>query len=44
MVNFIVVNTFSPYMVILESTLHVKVKFPTEEGIVVIKGNQKADR
>ena len=51
MMNFIVVNAFSPYMAILArlwihtmcvvlSTLHVKVKFPTEQGIVVVKGDQ----
>ena len=44
MVNFIVVNTFSLYIAILASTLHVKVKFPIEEGVVVIRGNQKAAR
>lgn len=53
MMNFIVVNAFSPYMAILArlwihtmcvvlSTLHVKVKFPTEQGIVVVKGDQNA--
>ena len=52
MVNVIAVNAFSPYMVILRrlwihatravsSTLHVKVKFPAKEGIVVMKGDQK---
>ena len=51
MMNFIVVNAFSPYMAILArlwihtmcvvlSTLHVKVKFPTKQGIVVVKGDQ----
>lgn len=50
MMNFIVVNVFSSYMEILGqpwihairpvlSTLHVKVKFPTEDGIVVVKGD-----
>ena len=52
MVTFIVVNSFSLYMVILErpwihavgvvpSTLHVKVKFHIEHGIAIVKGNQK---
>ncbi|XP_030959291.1 uncharacterized protein LOC115981272 [Quercus lobata] len=47
MVTFIVVRSFSPYMVILArlwihtmkavpSTLHVKVKFPTEYGVTVV--------
>ena len=55
MVNFIVVNAFSPYTAILArpwihtmgvvlSTLHVKVKFPTEQRVVVVKGDQKAIR
>ena len=50
MVNFIVVNNFSPYMAILgqpwihamgavPSTLHMKVKFPTKDGIVVVMGD-----
>ncbi|XP_023886362.2 uncharacterized protein LOC111998496 [Quercus suber] len=50
-VNFIVVNAFSPYTVILRrpwmhnmgailSTLHVKVKFHTEGGITMVRGNQ----
>jgi len=53
MVNFIVVNAFSLYTAILAqpwihaigvvlSTLHVKVKFPTKQGIVMVKGDQKA--
>ena len=48
---FIVVASFSPYTVILgrpwihamgavPSTLHVKVKFRTEQGIAVVKGSQ----
>ena len=52
MVAFIVVNSFSPYTVILgwswihamgaiPSTLYVKVKFPTEQGIIVVKGSQQ---
>ena len=50
MVTFIVVNSFSLYTAILgrpwihamgavPSTLHVKVKFRTEHGIVIVKGN-----
>ena len=50
MVTFIVVRSFSPYTEILGrpwihamravlSTLHVKVKFPTEHGVVVVRGN-----
>jgi len=50
MVTFIVVRSFSPYMVILgrpwihamrfiPSTLHMKVKFPTEHGVVVVRRN-----
>ena len=55
MLNFIMVNAFSPYTVILvqpwihalgvmPSTLHVKVKFPIKEGVAVMKGDQKAAR
>ena len=51
MVNFIVVNNFSPYMAILgqpwihamgavPSTLHMEVKFPTKDGIAVVMGDQ----
>ena len=51
MVTFIVVASFSPYTTILRmpwihamgvvpSTLHVKVKFRIEQGIVVVRGNQ----
>ena len=50
MVNFIVVNAFSPYMAILgwpwihamgavPSTLHIKVKFPIEDGVIVVRGD-----
>ena len=50
MVTFIVVSSFSPYMAILgrqwihamgavPSTLHMKVKFPTKQGIVVVQGS-----
>ena len=52
MMTFIVVRSFSPYMAILgrpwihangavPSTLHVKVKFPIEQGIAVVRGNQQ---
>ena len=51
MVTFIVVASFSPYMVILgrpwihamgaiPSILHVKVKFRIEQGIAIVRGNQ----
>ena len=54
-VAFIVVTSFSPYMVILgklwihamgavPSTLHVKVKFRTEQGIAVVSGSQQVAR
>ena len=54
-VAFIVVALFSPYMAILgrpwihmigavPSTLHVKIKFSTKQGIVVVKGSQQAVR
>ena len=50
MVTFIVVNSFSPYTAILgrpwihamgaiPSTLHVKVKFCTEQGVAVVQGS-----
>ena len=50
MVTFIVVRLFSPYtatlgrpwiyaMKAIPSTLHVKVKFPTEHGVTVVRGN-----
>ena len=52
MICFIVVNTFSPFMAILgrlwihaigamPSTLHMKVKFPTEDGISMVRGDQQ---
>ena len=52
MVNFIVVNIFSPYTTILgrpwihamgvvPSTLHMKIKFLTENGIVMVRGDQQ---
>ncbi|XP_065616187.1 uncharacterized protein LOC111990281 [Quercus suber] len=51
-ITFIVVPSFSPYTAILgrpwihamgvvPSTLHVKVKFPTEHGITVVQGSQQ---
>ena len=51
-VAFIVVASFSTYTAILgrpwihamgaiSSTLHVKVKFPTEQGIAVVRGSQQ---
>ncbi|XP_065622529.1 uncharacterized protein LOC136064553 [Quercus suber] len=54
-VTFIVVNAFSLYMAILgkpwihamravPSTLHVKVKFPTENGVAVVRGSQQIAR
>ena len=54
-VIFIVVNSFSPYTAILgrpwihamkavPSTLHVKLKFPTEQGIAVVRGCQQMAR
>ena len=55
MMNFIVVNSFSPYTAILgrpwihamgavPSMLHVKVKFHTEHGIATVRGNQQMAR
>ena len=55
MVTFIIVNSFSPYMAILgrswihamgaiSSTLHVKVKFCTEQGVAVVRGRQQVAR
>ncbi|XP_075670452.1 uncharacterized protein LOC142640266 [Castanea sativa] len=55
LVTFIVVTSFSPYtaifgrpwihdMGVVPSTLHVKVKFQTDEGITVIRGDQQAAR
>ena len=54
-VTFIVVRSFSPYTAILGrpwihameavlSTLHVKVKFPTEYGVAEVRGNQQVAR
>ena len=54
-VIFIVISSFSPYIAILgrswihamgaiPSTLHVKVKFHTEQGVVVVRGSQKVAR
>ncbi|XP_050277855.1 uncharacterized protein LOC126719329 [Quercus robur] len=54
-VTFIVVRSFSPYTAILgrpwihamkavPSTLHVKVKFPTEYGVAKVRGNQQVAR
>ena len=54
-VNFIVVNSFSSYTVILgwpwihamgavPSTLHVKVKFHTKQGIAIVRGDQQVAR
>lgn len=54
-VNFIVVNAFSPYTAILGrpwfhamgvvlSTLHQKIKFPTEDGVAIVRANQKMAR
>ena len=51
MVTFIVVTSYSPYMTILgrpwihaieaiPSTLHVNVKFRTEQGIAIVRENQ----
>ena len=55
MVTFIVVRSFSPYTAILGRpwihvmkvvlfTLHVKVKFPTEHGVALVRGNQQMAR
>ena len=55
MVTFIVVVSFFPYTVILgrpwihamravPSTLHIKVKFRTEQGIAIVRGNQQVAR
>ena len=54
-VTFIVVRSFLSYTAILgrpwilamkavPSTLHVKVKFPTEYGVAVVRGNQRVAR
>ena len=50
MVTFIAISSFSSYMAILgrpwihvmeavPSTLHVKVKFPIEQGVTVVQGS-----
>ena len=55
MVTFIVVSSFSPYTAILGrpwihairvvlSTLHMKVKFRTEQGVAVVWGSQQVAR
>ena len=55
MVNFIVVNAFSPYTLILgqpwihargvvPSTLYQKVNLPTEDGVFVVRNDQKVAR
>ena len=55
MVTFIVVSSFSPYTAILgkpwihamgaiPSTLHMKVKFPIEQGVAVVRGSQQVAR
>ena len=54
-VTFIVVKSFSPYTAILGrlwihtmravlSTLHVKVKFPTEHEVAIVRGSQQVAR
>ena len=54
-VTFIVASSFLPYMAILgrpcihameavSSILHVKVKFPTEQGVTVVRGSQQVAR
>ena len=54
-VTFIVVSYFSPYMAIIgglwihamgavSSTLHVKVKFLTEQCIAIVRGSQQVAR
>ena len=54
-VTFTIVTSFSPYTAILgrpwihsmgavPSTLHVKIKFPTEQGVTVIRGDQQVAR
>ena len=54
-VIFTIVDSISPYMAILgrpwihsmaavTSTLHMKIKFPIEQGVIVIKGDQQAAR
>jgi len=55
LVTFIVVTSFSPYIAILgrpwiytigvvPSTLHVNIKFRTEKGIAIVRGNQQVAR
>ena len=55
MVTFIVASSFSPYTAILgrlwihamgvvSSTLHVKVKFRTGQGVAVVRGSQQMAR
>ena len=55
MVTFIMVNSFSPYtaiigmpwihaMGVVSSTLHDRVKFCTEHGIAIVRGNQQVAR
>ena len=55
MVTFIVVASFFPYTAILGrpwiyamgavlSTLHVKVKFCTKQGIIIVRANQQVAR
>ena len=54
-VTFTIVSSFFPYTAILgrlwihsmgavSSTLHVKIKFPTEWGVIVIRGDQQEAR
>lgn len=54
-VNFIVVNAYSPYTAIFRhpwihgmgavpSTLHLKIKFLTKDGVAIIIADQKAAR
>ena len=54
-VTFTIVSSFSSYTAILgrpwihsirvvPSTLHVKIKFPTEQGVAVIRGDQQVAR
>ena len=53
--TFTIVSSFSPYTAILgrpwihsmravPSTLHLKIKFPTKQGVIVIRGDQQAAR
>jgi len=54
-VTFTIITSFSPYTAMLgrpwihsmgavPSTLHVNIKFPTEQGVTVIRGDQQAAR